>query len=217
MAVEQIEDLAEGTGDEAEELYAGLRMLAVDDERTYIETYRKYFSKRGFEVFIANTVAEFEENLKARHHHVILVDYYLDNDKVDGDRLMQLVEENDRDASVIVVTGRPSLDTAVVSLRQRAFDYLSKPIKVDDLAKAVNRALESKGLLRPSSNEAHRRIGERIRTERKKQSLTLTQLAQRTRLSAGFLSQIELGKNSAAVETLYRIARALGIDVKDLL
>jgi transcriptional regulator with XRE-family HTH domain len=77
--------------------------------------------------------------------------------------------------------------------------------------------LDAKGLLRPSSNEVHRRIGERIRTERKKQSLTLTQLAQRTGLSVGFLSQIELGKNSAAVETLYRIARALGIDVRDLL
>ena len=217
MTVEEQEVVAGAVGDEPEELYAGLRMLTVDDERTYIETYKKYFSKRGFEVFTANTVAEFEENLRARHHHVILVDYYLDNDKVDGDRLMQLVEENDRDASVIVVTGRPSLDTAVVSLRQRAFDYLSKPVKVDELARAVNRALDAKGLLRPSSNEVHRRIGERIRTERKKQSLTLTQLAQRTGLSVGFLSQIELGKNSAAVETLYRIARALGIDVRDLL
>jgi DNA-binding NtrC family response regulator len=217
MPVEQLEDVANAAGDESEELYAGLRLLTVDDERTYVETYKKYFSKRGFEVFTANNVAEFEEHLKARHHHVILVDYYLDPDKTDGDRLMQLVEENDRDASVIVVTGRPSLDTAVVSLRQRAFDYLSKPIKVDELAKAVNRALDAKGLLRPSSNEVHRRIGEKIRTERKKQSLTLTQLAQRTGLSVGFLSQIELGKNSAAVETLYRIARALGIDVKDLL
>ena len=112
MTVEEQEDVAGAVADEPEELYAGLRMLTVDDERTYVETYKKYFSKRGFEVFTANTVAEFEEHLKARHHHVILVDYYLDNDKVDGDPLMQLVEENDRDASVIVVTGRPSLDTA---------------------------------------------------------------------------------------------------------
>jgi DNA-binding NtrC family response regulator len=203
--------------DDQEQLYAGLRMLAIDDERTYVETYKKYFAKRGFEVDICDNIKDFERELSSRHHHIILVDYYLDNDKVDGDRLMQLVEEYDRDASVIVVTGRPSLDTAVVSLRQRAFDYLSKPVKVDDLAKAVDRALDAKGLLRPSANELHRRIGERIRTERKKLGLTLTQLAQRTGLSVGFLSQIELGKNSAAVETLYRIARALGQDAKDFL
>jgi DNA-binding NtrC family response regulator len=203
------------TTEVVEQPYAGLRLLSVDDERTYIETYRKYFAKRGFEVFIANNVQEFSEHLKARHHHIILLDYYLDNDHVDGDALMQMVEQQDSDASVIVVTGRPSLDTAVVSIRQRAFDYLSKPVKVDDLAHAVNRALEAKGLLRPSASELQRRIGEKIREGRKKQALTLTQLAQRTGLSVGFLSQIELGKNSASVDTLYRIARALGLHPGD--
>src|SRR5690606_34624087 len=147
--------------------------------------------------------------------HIILLDYYLDNDKVDGDHLMRMVEQYDRDASVLVVTGRPSLDTAIVSLRQRAVDYLRKPIKIGLLAEAVNRALEATGLLRLSASELQRQIGDKIRELRKAQHLTLAQLAERTGLSVGFLSQIELGKNSASVETLYRLARALGVEPGD--
>lgn len=199
----------------AESEYAGLRMLCVDDESTFVETYRKYFVKRGFEVDIATDLQRFEELLKERHHHVILLDYYLDNDKASGDMLMAMVDQHDKDASVLVVTGRPSLETAVVSLRQKAFDYLSKPVKIDELAGAVNRALEAKGLLRLSASELQRRIGEKIREGRKAKSLTLAQLADRTGLSVGFLSQIELGKNSASVETLYRIATALSVDPGD--
>lgn len=198
--------------DELKDLkYEGLRLLAVDDDRTYVDTYRRYFVKHGFTVDATSTLGEFEDHLRARHHHIVIVDYYLDREGVDGDTLMRMVEQYDRDASVLVVTGRPSLDTAVVSLRQRAFDYLSKPIKIDDLAEAVDRALEAKGLLRLSASELQRRIGEKIRESRKSKSLTLAQLAERTGLSVGFLSQIELGKNSASVETLYRIARALGM------
>lgn len=195
--------------------YAGLRMLCVDDESTFVDTYKKYFSKRGFEVDTATSLKQYEQLLRQRHHHVILLDYYLDSDKIGGDVLLSMAEEHDRDATVVVVTGRPSLETAVASLRQRAFDYLSKPVKIDDLARSVNRALEAKGLLRMSAGELQRKIGERIREGRKSKSLTLAQLADRTGLSVGFLSQIELGKNSASVDTLYRIATALGVQPGD--
>lgn len=215
MNEETMTDSAPAVADEAENKYAGLRMLAVDDEPTFVQTYEKYFAKRGFEVDAATDLKSFEKFLKAQHHHIILLDYYLDNDKVDGDHLMRMVEQYDRDASVLVVTGRPSLDTAIVSLRQRAFDYLRKPIKIGLLAEAVNRALEAKGLLRLSASELQRQIGDKIRELRKAQHLTLAQLAERTGLSVGFLSQIELGKNSASVETLYRLARALGVEPGD--
>jgi transcriptional regulator with XRE-family HTH domain len=66
-----------------------------------------------------------------------------------------------------------------------------------------------------SANTLQRRIGERIREARKEHGLTLAQMADRTSLSVGFLSQVELGKNSASVDTLYRIARALEMDAGD--
>ena len=202
--------------DEQDATYSGLRMLCVDDESTYVETYKKYFAKRGFDVDVATSKAEFERLLNVKHHHIIILDYYLDPDKLDGTDMMHMVEQHDRDASVIVVTGRPSLDTAIASLRQRAFDYLQKPVKIDELAATIDRALEAKGLLRISAHELQRKIGEKIRELRKNfNNLTLAQMAERTGLSVGFLSQIELGKNSASVETLYRIARALGVDPGD--
>ena len=43
--------------DEAKAIYAGMRMLAVDDDATYVETYRKYFAKRGFSVDVATDLS----------------------------------------------------------------------------------------------------------------------------------------------------------------
>ena len=59
-------------------------------------------------------------------------------------------------------------------------------------------------------------LGNAIRERRKALSLTLAQMAQRTNVSLGYLSQIELGKNSASIETLYRISLGLGIKMSDL-
>ena len=58
--------------------------------------------------------------------------------------------------------------------------------------------------------------GQVIRERRKNLGLTLAQMAQRTGVSLGYLSQIELGKNSASIETLYRISLGLGIRMADL-
>jgi transcriptional regulator with XRE-family HTH domain len=60
-------------------------------------------------------------------------------------------------------------------------------------------------------------IGRRIRAERLRQNLTLSQLSDRTGLTASQLSQVELGKNAASVRALVRIADSLGLHVSALL
>jgi transcriptional regulator with XRE-family HTH domain len=60
------------------------------------------------------------------------------------------------------------------------------------------------------------RIGAFIRERRKALGLTLAQMSERTGVSLGYLSQIELGKNSASIETLYRICLAFGIRMSEL-
>src|SRR5207245_11616581 len=118
--------------------------------------------------------------------------------------------------SIIVVTGYPSIDSALSCLRAGTFDYLTKPFQVAQLQKVVNRCLENKGLLRMSEEALRESLGAAIRERRKGRALTLAQMAERTGVSLGYLSQIELGKNSASIETLYRISLGLGIKIADL-
>ena len=59
-------------------------------------------------------------------------------------------------------------------------------------------------------------LGIALRDRRKALGLTLADMARRTGVSLGYLSQIELGKNSASIETLYRICLGLGIKMSDL-
>jgi len=70
--------------------------------------------------------------------------------------------------------------------------------------------------LRLSEQALRESLGNAIRERRKGLGLTLAQMAQRTNVSLGYLSQIELGKNSASIETLYRISLGLGVKMAEL-
>jgi transcriptional regulator with XRE-family HTH domain len=80
----------------------------------------------------------------------------------------------------------------------------------------VTRCLESKGLLRMTEEALRESLGAAIRDRRKSLGFTLSTMSEKTGVSLGYLSQIELGKNSASIETLYRICLALGIKMSDL-
>jgi DNA-binding XRE family transcriptional regulator len=115
-----------------------------------------------------------------------------------------------------VVTAFPSIDSALQCLRAHTYDYLTKPFQVEQLRKTVMRCLESRGMLRLSEEALREQLGSVIRERRKALGLTLAEMAKRTNVSLGYLSQIELGKNSASIETLYRIALGLRVRVADL-
>src|SRR5262249_50206997 len=130
--------------------------------------------------------------------------------------VLDWVREHQPDASIIVVTAYPSIDSALNCLRARTYDYLTKPFQVSHLQRIVTRCLEGKGLLRMSEEALKVSLGSAIRERRKALGLPLAQMAARTGVSLGYLSQIELGKNSASIETLYRISLGLGMKMSEL-
>jgi transcriptional regulator with XRE-family HTH domain len=68
-----------------------------------------------------------------------------------------------------------------------------------------------------SASQQHRRLlGETVRIKRKKAGLTQEKLAEKADLSTIFISRVERGKESPSVDSLVKIARALGVRVRDL-
>jgi DNA-binding response OmpR family regulator len=191
-----------------------VRLLVLDDDPAICRLIQAALAHTEFAVDAVSDPGLMEQQLRGQAYHVIILDYVIPG--LDSERVLHWVREHQPDASIIVVTAFPSIDSALHCLRAHTFDYLTKPFQIEQLQKTVNRCLEARGLLRLSEAALRESLGAAIRERRKGLGLTLAQMAQRTNVSLGYLSQIELGKNSASIETLYRIALGLRVRVADL-
>lgn len=199
-----------------EDLYctSEIRILVLDDDETVCRTIQSALGQKDYNVEAVSDPARMQARLQCQPYHVIILDYVIPG--LESEQVLEWVREFQPDASIIVVTAYPTIDSALNCLRARTYDYLTKPFQVNHLQRIVTRCLESKGLLRLSEAALRESLGVAIRERRKGLSLTLAQMAQRTNVSLGYLSQIELGKNSASIDTLYRICLGLGIKMSDL-
>ena len=202
--------------EEEENLYCSseVRILILDDDEKITRLIQTALARKDFTVDAVSDPVLMEAQLQDKPYHIIILDYVIPG--LEPERMLSWIRNYQPEASVIVVTGYPSMDSAVNCLRAGTFDYLTKPFQMSQLQRVVLRCLENKGLLRMSEEALRESLGAAIREKRKSLGLTLAQMAQRTNVSLGYLSQIELGKNSASIETLYRISLGLGIKIADL-
>lgn len=192
-----------------------IRILILDDDASVCRLIQSALEEQDFVLDTVSDPSAVEAQLQVQPpYHVIILDYVIPG--IEAERILGWIQLYQPDASIIVVTAYPSVDSALNCLRARTYDYITKPFLVANLRDVVLRCLESKGLLRMSEDALRETLGAAIRERRKALGLTLAQLAERTSLSLGYLSQIELGKNSASIETLYRISLGLGIKLADL-
>jgi DNA-binding response OmpR family regulator len=192
-----------------------IRILILDDEPATCAVIQAALASRDFVIETVSDPMMVETVLNRKgQYHLIIMDYVMPG--LDADQVFGWVRDHQPDANIVVVTGYPSVDSALNCLRARTYDYLTKPFQVDQLREIVIRCLESKGLLRMTEEALRESLGAAIRERRKTLSFTLSNVSEKTGVSLGYLSQIELGKNSASIETLYRICLALGIKMSDL-
>jgi CheY-like chemotaxis protein len=191
-----------------------VRILILDDDQKICALMQEALAPHEFKVEAVSEPVQVEAALRGQPYHIIILDYVLPG--LETAQVLEWIKEHQPDANIIVVTAYPSIDSALNCLRARTYDYLTKPFQIAHFQRIVTRCLESKGLLRMSEAALRESLGAAIRERRKGLGLTLAQMAQRTGVSLGYLSQIELGKNSASIETLYRISLGLGIKMSEL-
>lgn len=128
-------------------LYGAHRMatvLIVEDDSLMAELVRTGLAARGHRVIVSNSAeAAFEQVL---HNPVDLVLTDLQMPGMNGVELCERVAANRPNVPVVVMTAYGSLDTAIAALRAGAWDFVTKPFDVRQLAHAVERALDSRFL-----------------------------------------------------------------------
>ena len=125
--------------------------------------------------------------------------------------LLEKIRSADSDICVVTMTAMPTVDVAVRAMKQAAFDYVQKPLAMEEVRAVIHAAIREKGLLVDLESRLNQQVGRRLRERRTAEQLTLKQLANRTGLSVSLISQIELGKSAASMSTMHKLAAALGV------
>ncbi|MDF1564164.1 MAG: response regulator [Deltaproteobacteria bacterium] len=191
-----------------------VRVLVIDDDQDVCDYLVMLLEREGYEATALTNPRDAAGVLRKGEFHLVILDLMMPG--MDGTEVLKEIRRIDDDVAVIIFTGYPSMDTAITSLQHQASDYLKKPFRVEEFRDAVQRALESKGLVLDPEGALHRSIGTTIRNLRKERNLTLKQLSRRTALSVSLLSQIERAESSASVSSLHKIARALRVKLTTL-
>lgn len=132
-------------------------------------------------------------------------------DALAAESLLRGVREYDRDLCTIALAREASVETAVAAMKHQVFEYLRHPLDDAALRKALDAAIDEKGLMVSLEQRLNREVGQQVRSRRSASGLTLRQVATRTGLSVSLISQIELGKSAASVSTLFKLSRALHV------
>jgi len=120
----------------------GFKILLVDDEREFVDLLAKRLGNRDLLVECSYTGEEALNTLGEEHFDVVVLDVKMPG--MDGVTVLKKIKDIDPDIDVILLTGHATLDTAVEGMKFDAFDYLVKPIEIDQLVQKLKDAFYKK-------------------------------------------------------------------------
>jgi DNA-binding NtrC family response regulator len=122
------------------------RILVVDDEEASRVGLKALLSKWGYEVQEAGSGEEAFEKAAGFRPAVVITDLVMPG--LDGLGLLKALQEEQSFATVIILTGQGTIETAVAAMKQGAYDYLTKPVDVARLRILIQKAVEKGETLR---------------------------------------------------------------------
>lgn len=115
------------------------RVLLVDDDAAVLTVSKVLLSRSGFTVDAAPSAERALDLLSTKTYSAILSDINMEG--MSGLDLLRKIRERDLDTPVILITGGPSLSTAIDAMAWGAHRYLLKPVPSDELVETVTRAV----------------------------------------------------------------------------
>jgi len=143
------------------------KILVIDDDRSIRETLELYLTEEGYEVVTAATGTEGLNRFVETSPDVVILDIRLPD--VDGFTVLEDLREDEENVKVIMITAHHDMDSTISAMKGGAFDYIHKPVNVDELDMAIKKALKTRemeqkidGLLMEPSR--HFKVGDIIGT-----------------------------------------------------
>lgn len=114
-------------------------ILVIDDEPDMLEVCRESLLEPAYRTETETSALKALERLREKSFDLLVVDLRMPD--MDGIQLLSRARQYDPDILGLIITGHPTIDTAVEAVKQGAFDYLAKPFTPDQLRTAVGKAL----------------------------------------------------------------------------
>ena len=118
-------------------------ILVVDDELLIRDLLYDFFHDQGWDIAVAENGRKALDIMQERQFDVVLTDLRMPS--MDGMALTSQVQQDYPDIPVVIMTGYPSVESAVAALRTKVADYITKPFNVNDLFKRVLSHLPKEG------------------------------------------------------------------------
>jgi DNA-binding NtrC family response regulator len=118
--------------------------LFVDDEEEFLATVLKRMKKRNLEVVGANSGEEALAVLKSHHVDVVVLDVRMPG--MDGIQTLREIKREFPLVEVVMLTGHANMEVAVEGMELGAFDYLMKPVEIDELLYKLQDAYKKKSI-----------------------------------------------------------------------
>ncbi len=131
------------------------RILVAEDDPEMLALLRQHLGGEGHLVVATGNGAEALNRLQAEPFDVVVTDLKMPD--VDGMEILRGAREVQGDARVILITAFGSIETAIQAIREGAYDYVTKPFRLEEISLLVRKALEDRRL-----REENRRLREAV-------------------------------------------------------
>lgn len=120
------------------------RILIVDDDEAIRELLKEFFQGLGYETITAANGSEALTVISQHDFDCIISDNVMPD--MDGLELLERLWKQGKKVPFLMITGYPTIETAVEVMKRGAYDYITKPLQLEDVRIKVERALHTKGL-----------------------------------------------------------------------
>ena len=121
-------------------------VLIVDDDPDVLTMLERLLKKLEYFPFVAKNGEEAVQIIDRHKIDVVVSDLVMP--EMDGMELLKRVKSRKGDIPFVMITGHPTIETAVEAIKKGAYDYITKPFQVEEVQIKIDRALEKRGLRR---------------------------------------------------------------------